>query len=269
MARYRKVATRIWNDEAFMALSDDGQLAFLFILTHPQMTSLGAMRATVPGLAAEKRWPVAKFRRAVDECIDLGMVEFDERASFLSMPQFLKHNQPESANVVKSWPSILDLLPECDSRRRTIERVADLVEGLPVGLKVGLSEAFRKAFAIPYPDPELLPESSSRTLRAKPRLHAQSPIPDPLTAEPFPAAWQDFRDYRAHERRVPMTAEAERRMLVKLEPFGPVVAAEALRESMVNEWQGVFPERVTVRRQPRGRGREVDAQLDDWAKETA
>ena len=53
MGRYRKIDPRIWNDEAFRALSDRGKLVFLFILTHPHMTSLGAMRASTLGLAAE------------------------------------------------------------------------------------------------------------------------------------------------------------------------------------------------------------------------
>ncbi len=44
MGRYRKVETRIWNDATFRSLSDDGKLLFLFVLTHPSQTSLGAMR---------------------------------------------------------------------------------------------------------------------------------------------------------------------------------------------------------------------------------
>lgn len=47
MARYRKIDSRIWNDAKFRELSDNGKLVFLMLLTHPSMTSLGAMRATV------------------------------------------------------------------------------------------------------------------------------------------------------------------------------------------------------------------------------
>ena len=50
--RYRKVALVIWQDEKFRAFTDDGKLAFLFLLTHPAMTSVGAMRATVAAISA-------------------------------------------------------------------------------------------------------------------------------------------------------------------------------------------------------------------------
>jgi hypothetical protein len=64
MARYRKVSVQIWNDALFRTFTDDGKLAFLFVLTHPQMTSLGAMRATVAGLAAELGWKPQRLREA-------------------------------------------------------------------------------------------------------------------------------------------------------------------------------------------------------------
>lgn len=245
VARYRKVSTRIWNDEAFMSLSDDGQLTFIFVLTHPQMTSLGAMRTTIPGLAAEKRWAPIRFRRALEECISHGMVDFDERSCFIALPNFFKYNQPESANVVKSWGEIMDRLPECPARKRMVERAVELAEGLPEGLKLALPETFRRLIAFPDPDPD--PESSPRTRAGARRpLKPQAPIPDTLADLPFQFAWQEFRDYRAYEKRKPMSKEAEGRMLAKLEPFGAAVAIAALRESMVNEWQGVFPEKVSL-----------------------
>jgi len=80
MARYRKIDTRIWNDEKFRAFSDDAQLIFLFLLTHPHMTALGAMRATIPGLAAEKGWTLARFSKGLQEPLRKGMVKVDKMA---------------------------------------------------------------------------------------------------------------------------------------------------------------------------------------------
>ena len=67
MAKYRKVDPRIWNDAKFRDLSDNGKLVFFFLLTHPNMTSLGAMRHTIPGLAAELGWDVEVFGKAFQE----------------------------------------------------------------------------------------------------------------------------------------------------------------------------------------------------------
>lgn len=244
MARYRKVATRIWNDEEFMGMTDHGQLCFLFLLTGPHMTSLGAMRATVHGLAAEKRWPPSKLRRALDESVDREMVEFDERTSFLALPNFFRYNPPESPNVVKSWGSIIDLIPECEGRARLLERIGDLAVDLPVALRLALPNNIRKLIGFPYPEPD--PESSSRTRRARDPLPIQATIPTELAGVPFLTAWQEFREYRAYEMRPrkPMTKEAEARMLAKLAPYGAATAALALNEAMTNQWQGVFPEKA-------------------------
>lgn len=263
MARYRKVATRIWNDEEFMGMSDSGQLGFLFLLTCPHMTSLGAMRTTIHGLAAEKRWSPPKMRRAVDEAIEREMVEFDERASFLALPNFFRYNPPESANVVKSWGAIIDLIPECDGRSRLLSRIGDLAVDLPVALRIALPKNIRTliAFPYPYPDPEPDPESSTRTRRARVPLPIQSPIPDALGTVPFLTTWQEFREYRAYELKPakPMTPEAEHRMLAKLEPFGAETAVAALNDAMTNQYQGVFPEKVHVN----GKAPRIAATRDD------
>jgi hypothetical protein len=132
MGRYRKVDVRIWNDARFGSLSDDGKLAFLFMLTHPHLSGLGCMRATVAGLAAELGWPAERFATAVNELVSTGndgrsLVEYDEQASFIGLPKFQKYNQPENPNVVTGWGSLLDLLPECLAKERLIDRVDQCV----------------------------------------------------------------------------------------------------------------------------------------------
>lgn len=146
MARFRKVDPRIWNDEKFLSLSDDGQLLFLFLLTHPHMTSLGAMRATISGLAEEKRWPRQRLSKAFQEAFRKGLVEYEKEACYVGLPNFLKYNGPENPNVVKSWESALDLIPECDSKVLLVERVKAFVKGLPESWQK-LPEGFGKGSA--------------------------------------------------------------------------------------------------------------------------
>ena len=83
MARYRKVDPRIWNDAKFASLTDAGKLVFFFLLTHPNMTALGAMRHSIPGMAAELRWGLEAFRQAFLEAHSKGMVKHDEKASLV------------------------------------------------------------------------------------------------------------------------------------------------------------------------------------------
>jgi len=147
MPRYRKVSVQIWNDEDFSQFQDKGKLAFLFVLTHPQMTSIGAMRHTIPGLAKELNWTEEGFREGFREALAKGMVQVDERHSLLTLPNFLKHNQPESPNVVKSWRGVVELLPECNLLREYIQQVKGFMEALPIAFQEAFSKALPEALA--------------------------------------------------------------------------------------------------------------------------
>jgi hypothetical protein len=145
-AKYRKIAVRIWNDEKFVTMTDRGKLAFLFLLTHPHMTALGAMRGTLPGLAAELGWQSEAFGEAFGEAFAKGMVRHDSRVSFIALPNFLRHNPPESPNVITSWSKCVDLIPECTLKHELLKEVKAFTEGL--------GEGFRKAFAKSMPNQE-------------------------------------------------------------------------------------------------------------------
>lgn len=122
MARYRKIDPRIWNDEKFASLSHEGQRAFLFILTHPSMTSLGAFRATKEGIEAELGIDEKGFAKPFQELLSKGLIKYDESCFLVFAPNFLKYNQPENPNVVKGWAGCLDLLPECPLLVEVLQR---------------------------------------------------------------------------------------------------------------------------------------------------
>lgn len=154
MARYRKIDPRIWNDAKFSALSDKGKLAFFMLLTHPNMTSIGAMRGTLPGLASELGWKTEAFAEAFDEVLSKGMAEHDAKSCFIALPKFIQYNLPESPNVVKAWVGSLDLLPECTLKNRVIARARVYAEGLNKGFAEALPDAFGKALPIPEQEQE-------------------------------------------------------------------------------------------------------------------
>ena len=143
MAHYRKIDPRMWNDEKFRTLSTEGKLAFVLLLTHPHMTALGAMRATIPGLAAELGGK--GFAEGFREVFAKGLAKHDEKASCVYLPRFLKYNKPESQNVVKAWAHSIDLIPECHLKSELIQEVKGYAEALPEAFGKALPEAFAKA----------------------------------------------------------------------------------------------------------------------------
>lgn len=157
--RYRKIDPKIWNDEKFRGLSDRGKLAFLFVLTHPHLTSLGAMRATLDGLAAELGWPAKQFRDAIGEAIRHGMVEVAEDAAYVGLPNFLRYNEPEGPNsVTRAWVEALDLIPECGHKHRLKARCRAYLDAKSDAFRKAIGDAIWHAFAMPCPIPEQEPE---------------------------------------------------------------------------------------------------------------
>lgn len=184
MARYRKIDPRIWNDAKFAALSDRAKLVFFMLLTHPNMTAIGAMRGTAPGLAAELGWGLEAFAEAFREVLAKGMAEHDERACLIALPKFIQYNQPESPNVVKAWLGALDLLPECGLKTRVVARAKGYAEALPDGFTKALPEAFAKGMPIPEPEQEPEPKEDQKIPPAVPAVVPADPIKKPKAKRP-------------------------------------------------------------------------------------
>ena len=184
MARFRKIDSRLWNDAKFRALSDDAKLVFFLLLTHPHLTSLGAMRGTAAGLAAEISWDVQRFAEGFREVSAKGMAEFDSDACLIALPNFIRYNKPESPNVVKAWAAAFDLLPECELKTVVIKRArglaGDMSKEFAKAFPKGLLEGFDKAMPNQEPEPEPEQEKTS----SSPSADAQvSGAPVPLSDE--------------------------------------------------------------------------------------
>lgn len=182
-AKYRKIETRIWNDQKFRALSDRGKLVFLMILTHPHMTSLGAMRATIAGMAAELGWPEKAFREAFGEGFRKALFKHDEDACFVWLPNFLRYNRPESPNVVKSWSDSFELLPECPLKDQLSLHVKAFAEGFGKAFTEALPEAFRKALPNQEQEQEQEQEQDKREKQASACSKRNSATTIPPTVE--------------------------------------------------------------------------------------
>ena len=189
MARYRKISPCIWNDAKVRGLSDKGKLTLFLLLTHPNMTSLGALRANLPGLACELGWKTSVFARAFRELLDCGMARQDADAQLIWFPKFLRHNAPESPNVVRGWAAAFEELPECPLK-------LDVLAGAWATLAAfgeGFRDAFREVFGEVLPKPcekpsASLPESLSEGFRQpcpnqeQEQEQEQDKTPSPLTS---------------------------------------------------------------------------------------
>lgn len=252
MGKYRKIDPKIWNDAKFRALSERGKLVFLFTLTHPHMTALGAMRETIPGLASEYGISEEAFREAFQEASQKGMVEIDEVASFICLPKFIFYNKPESPNVLISWASVIDLLPECDLRIKHLQRVKAFAEGLPKGFTEVLPEAFTEALPKDYAKgaSKPIPNREQEQEQEQDKEEGSPPeTPEPkkeVKWSPPPwipsDLWKEFKKYRTTIK-APLTELASKLLvadLVKLKDQGQDIRGVINQTIKSGKWKGFF-----------------------------
>lgn len=144
MARYRKIDPRIWNDAKFMRIGPMGQMLFLYVLTHPNMTMLGMLRSTKEAIAFERGWDLSAYNQVFDLALTLGLIEYDT-VGLIACPNFLKYNEPESITVVKSWGKIQDFLPECDLYFKYLKRAKEYCQKRGKAFENAFNEAFAEA----------------------------------------------------------------------------------------------------------------------------
>ncbi len=160
MSRYRKVEVRIWSDEKFRALSPvqpSGQGLCFFLLTGPHTGPIpGLFRAGRAAMAEELGWPLEAFDEAFREVSEQGMAKADFAARLMWLPNAIKHNKPESPNVVKSWSAEFDLLPECPLKLEALEAIKTFVCSLGPGFPVHSRALSRLTESLPVRLPESL-----------------------------------------------------------------------------------------------------------------
>ena len=250
MARYRKIDVRIWNDEKFSQLSDTAQLAFLYVLTHPTMTSLGALRSSPENLAGEKYgWSDnAKdlrkgFLKAFQELFSKGLLKADCRG-LIYAPNFLKYNSPESPNVIKAWKCSLDLLPECELLFEVIKSADRFVSGLSKGFQEAFKETFKEALtkdfgegsskAMPNQEQEQEQYISTNVDKKKNKKEKSQSLEKP--EDVTDTTWNDFSLLR-NKLKAPLTQTALNAIRKEAEKAG-ISLEEALSTCCMRGWRG-------------------------------
>ena len=206
MARYRKIDVRMWNDRKFRELSDNGKLAFILLLTHPDTTQIGTIRTRVSNLADELGWQRDAMSHAIQEVTLNGMIDADEKAWLMVINNFLKYNAPSSPNAFKSWCELIDLMPECDLLDKHVARLKTFVDGLSVGMRN----------AIPNDLIDAIKDAMSRTngqpCRTQEQDQEQEQDKEIHTHEHHPKAFETFAG-RVCEKETPLkTAPVEQEL---------------------------------------------------------
>lgn len=153
MSRYRKIEVKTWSDNKFRELSaipPCAQGLWFFLLTGPHTSPIpGLFRAGRAAMAEELEWELEAFDKAFTEVLDKGMAKADFKARIVWLPKALKHNKPESPNVVRSWHSELSLLPDCELKTEAIEAILEELKSIGSPYVDAFNDALGKTFVKP------------------------------------------------------------------------------------------------------------------------
>lgn len=168
MAIYRKIDCRISNDKKFRELSVEGKLAWYTILSRRDLAPIGAFKASFESLAIEQRGNEylnkgfdkafgEAFLEALYELSSKGLIKYDPEAFLIYVPNFLRFNFPENPNVVKSWNSVLDSLPECELTNYALAKSTEIIlnsqkDSFFKALPKEFVEAFEKGYGKGFPE---------------------------------------------------------------------------------------------------------------------
>lgn len=186
MARYKKIDVRIWNDAKFNALSSDAQLIFLYLLTSPQTTMLGAVPVDKHTVSRILKFDDIRYGIGYKQLSQYGMLEYDEAGIFW-IKNFLKYNPPENPKVVISYASLLDLFPECPLLIKIAKSVLRACEARGDSYVNALHPEFKKlakydiakgmpygiAYGMPYQEQEQEQEQEIYTHTEKSEKHPE------------------------------------------------------------------------------------------------
>ena len=156
---YRKVSASIWADEKVRRLTPiqpSGQALFVMLLTGPQTTNIPGVQPVGRAAFAEMLdWEQEAFDEAFEEVFQEGLAVADWKARLVFVPKAIRHNAPQSPNVVKSWASTWARVPECDLKREAWRLIYQ--ELLQVGQP--FADAFKAACPLGFSDAEGSPAS--------------------------------------------------------------------------------------------------------------
>jgi hypothetical protein len=146
VVRYRKISVQIWSDKKFRQLTAEAQLLFLFLLTHPHLTSLGCMRGTQAGLRSESKLTPRAFDYAWNDLQGAELVQCDGDNHLIAIPNFIRHNPPANPNAITRYANEYQQLPECDMLVAQIDHAATVVADLDKPFRVRFHKLFVKRF---------------------------------------------------------------------------------------------------------------------------
>lgn len=111
MGHYRRIDPRIWIDERFARLSDDGKLLALHLLTSPRSNMVGCFVQGQTDMAEYLGWSAKRLAEPFAELLSSGLIQYDPEWRLVLIRNFFRYNPLENENQAKAAATVIDSLP--------------------------------------------------------------------------------------------------------------------------------------------------------------
>jgi hypothetical protein len=137
------------NDDRFQNLSrprPNGQSLWGYLLYGPRTVLIpGLLPISLATIADDFHWPLVATKQKWEEIACQGMARLDKDGPLIWLPNALKHNPPQSPNVVRSWRrSYDDEIPPCALKVVAGQHVEVFLQTFREDLTKAFVEAFRE-----------------------------------------------------------------------------------------------------------------------------
>ena len=102
MATYGKINSSFWSSPTIRALSDDGKMMAIYLLTSPHTTICGAFRLPDGYVTEDLNWPLDRISKTLGELSRQGFATRCELTRWVVVHKFLEWNPPQNANQWKA-----------------------------------------------------------------------------------------------------------------------------------------------------------------------
>ena len=182
---YRKVDTRLWDDERVAPLSALAKLTWLCLLTGPHTTGLpGLYSCGIATLSESMREGIDTVSKAVADLVATGMVQFNPTVRVVRVPNAPRYNQCSNEKVLKGWFALWKSIPDCAEKFSHIERLRDALDPSSSWVEKGWAGTFGTVSVPSRYRIRTVPNSTATTTAGATATTSLSPAPpEALTTE--------------------------------------------------------------------------------------
>jgi hypothetical protein len=186
---YRIVNTRIWGDEKYRGLSDDGKLLFVYLITCRHCQIGGIYLLDRHYIMADLMWREKRLMKAMFEVTSTKMVMYDEPNRVVLVPNFLKYDPIQNPNQAKAAIKSLESLPNSS----LIDMFLDCMKKFSKPFVKPFIEGFRKP--LPQPDSDADSNTDSDANSKEPPAVALADTVPKITKRFYPPTIEEVTAY--------------------------------------------------------------------------